>query len=310
MPRSGEVRPYLVVERLVSAQVLSNFLKRSNEREALGSFERLVVLQEGHGHHEVGEVLAARRVGDRGHILGQLRGVEEARNRRPLFRLFVDHQRGADAAVGVAAAGERAPGGFAALDHVGEAGKGADEGDREPVARRLDLANLAADVLREVRKRVALAEAAFRSDVFVAAGEGNRLEADERDFLGVFHRELHDAADLVVVHVVDDGDDQHDFDAGFVHVFDGAELDVEQVADLAVAVGVVADAVELQVGVAHARVEGLLAEFLALGEFDAVGGSLHAVVADLAGVGDGVEEVAGSWWARRRRTARTSGGAA
>ncbi len=118
------------------------------------------------------------------------------------------------------------------------------------------------------------------------------------------------AADLVVVDVVDDGDDQDDFDAGFVHVLDGAELDVKEIADLAVAVGVVADAVELQVGVAHACFKGLLAEFLALGELDAVGGGLDAVVADLAGVRDGVEEVAGSWWARRRRTARTSGGAA
>jgi len=41
-------------------------------------------------------------------------------------------------------------------------------------------------------------------------------------FLGFFHREFHDRADLVVVDVVNDGDDQYDFDAGFVHVFDGA----------------------------------------------------------------------------------------
>ena len=132
-----------------------------------------------------------------------------------------------------------------------------------------------------MRKRVALAQTAFRSDVFVAAGERNRLEGHEGDLLRVFHRELHDRAHLIVVHVVDDGDDQHDFDARLVHVLDGAQLHVEQVAHLAVAVGVVADAVELQVGVAHARFEGLLAEILALGELDAVGGRLHAVVARL-----------------------------
>ena len=176
------------------------------------------------------------------------------------------------------------------MRQVGEAGKGGDVRDREPIARRLDFAHLRADVLRQVRKRVALADAAFRSDVFVAAGEGNRLERNERDFLGVIHRELHDRAHLIVVHVVDDGGDQHDFDAGFVHVLDGAQLHVEEVADLAVAVRVVADAVELQVGVAHARFEGLAAEFLALGELDAVGGRLHAVVADLAGIAHGVEE--------------------
>ena len=74
----------------------------------------------------------------------------------------------------------------------------------------------------KVRERVALAQTALGSNVFVAAGEGNRLEADERNFLRVLHGELHDRAHLVVVHVVDDGYHQHDFDARFVHVFDGA----------------------------------------------------------------------------------------
>jgi hypothetical protein len=57
-----------------------------------------------------------------------------------------------------------------------------------------------------------------------------------------------------------------------------------------VAVGVVADAVELQVRVAHARFESRLAEFLALGELDAVGRGLHAVVADLARMANCVKE--------------------
>jgi len=127
-------------------------------------------------------------------------------------------------------------------------------------------------------------------------GERHWLEADEGDLLGVLHREFDDSANLVVVDVVNDGDDEHDFDAGFVHVFNGAQLDVKQVADLAMSIGVVANAIELQVGVAHAGFKGLLAEFLALGEFDAVGGGLHAVVADLAGVGHGLEEVRTHGW--------------
>jgi len=44
----------------------SNFLKRSQKLEALGALERMVILQEGHAHHEIGESLAARRVGDGG----------------------------------------------------------------------------------------------------------------------------------------------------------------------------------------------------------------------------------------------------
>src|SRR6266478_2940865 len=204
---------------------------------------------------------------------------------------LVDHDRGADAAIGVAAAGERAPLGIRAMDEIGKASKGGDERDGEPVASRLYLADLAADVLRKMRKGVALAQAAFRSNVLVASGEGNWLEADEGDLLGIFHREFDDGADLVVVDVVDDGHHQHDFDAGFVHVLDGAQLHVKQVADLAMSVGVVADAIELQVRVAHAGFKSLLGELLALGEFDAVGGGLHAVVANLAGVSDGFEEV-------------------
>ena len=59
--------------------------------------------------------------------------------------------------------------------------------------------------------------------------------------------------DLIVIDAVDQRDDQNDLDAGFVQVVDRAQLHVEQVADLAMAVGVVADAVELQVGIAQAR---------------------------------------------------------
>ena len=71
----------------------------------------------------------------------------------------------------MAAAGERAPIRLLPLDHVRESRKRAYERNWEPVARRLDFAHLAADVLRKVRKRVALAQATFRSDVFVAPGE-------------------------------------------------------------------------------------------------------------------------------------------
>src|SRR6266849_1602442 len=270
---------------------LVKLLEEVVKREALRSLESLVILEERQSHHEVGEGFAARSVGDGGNVPDELLRVEEARNRRPFLGFLVDHDRRADAAIGVAAARESAPLRIRAVDQIGETSEGGDERDGEPVAGGFHFADLAADVLRQMRKGVALAEAALRSNVFVAASEGNRLEADEGDFLWVFHREFHDGADLVVVDVVHDGDDQHDFDAGFVHVLDGAQLDIKQVADLAMPVGVVADAVELQVGGAHAGFKGLLGELLALGEFDAVGGGLHAVVANLAGISDRFEEV-------------------
>ncbi len=107
-------------------------------------------------------------------------------------------------------------------------------------------------------KRVALAQTAFRSDVFVAAGKRNRLECDEGDLLRIVHRELDDGADLIVIDVVDERDNQNDLDAGFVQIFDGAQLHIEQVADLTVAVGIVADAVELQIRIAQSGFSSFL----------------------------------------------------
>ena len=179
--------------------------------------------------------------------------VEERRERRPLLRALVDHQRGADAAVRVAAALERAPVGRGAGQHVGEIREGAGGGQREPVAQRLERAGLRLHVVREVRERVPLPHPRLVVDVLVAAGERDRLERDEADLVGVLDGEPDDAAHLVVVDGLHDRDDQAHVDARRVQVLDGAQLHVEQVADLAVRVRLLADAVELQVGDAHAR---------------------------------------------------------
>ena len=69
------------------------------------------------------------------------------------------------------------------------------------------------------------------------------------------------------------------------------QLDVEEVADQPVRVRGVADAVELQVGVAEPGLGRGLRELLVLREFDAVGRRLDAVVADLLRIADRVEEV-------------------
>ena len=151
--------------------------------------------------------------------------------------------------------------------------------------------HLVLHVVRQVRQRVALRRAALRRHLLVAAGERHRLEREEVDLARVVERELDDAADLLVVDAVDDRHDRDDIDAGGPEVLDRAQLDVEQVADQAVRVGGVADAVELQVRVAEARFGGRLGELRALGELDAVGRRLHRVVADLLRVAHRVEEV-------------------
>ena len=191
----------------------------------------------------------------------------------------------------MAAAGQLSEFLLGAVRHVGPVGEAAHEGNREPVADRLADAGLVLHVVRQVRQRVALRVAALVGDLLVAAGERHRLEREEVDLLRVVERELDDAADLLVVDAVDDGDDRHDVDAGAVQVLDRPQLDVEQVADAAVRVGRVADAVELEVGVAQAGLGRRLRELRALRELDAVGRRLHAVVADLARVAHRVEEV-------------------
>ena len=75
----------------------------------------------------------------------------------------------------------------------------------------------------------------------------NRLERDERDLLRILERKADDRSDLVVIDTIDQRCHQDDVDAGFVQVVDRTEFDVEEVADLAVRVGVVADTVELQI---------------------------------------------------------------
>jgi hypothetical protein len=81
--------------------------------------------------------------------------------------------------------------------------------------------------------------------------------------------------DLLVVDAVDDGRHGDDVDTGFVQVVDGLELHVEQVADFAVRVGSVADAVELQVGVTQTRFSSCAAKLFRLRELDAVGRGLY-----------------------------------
>ena len=119
----------------------------------------------------------------------------------------------------------------------------------------------------------------------------DRLEAQEADLLGIVECELDDAANLLVVDAVDDCRYGNDVDAGFVQIVDGLEFYVEQVADLAVTVGSVADAVELEVNVTETGFSSGAAKFFGLCKFDAVRCGLHGVVANLARVGDSVKEV-------------------
>src|SRR5271156_5872093 len=147
-----------------------------------------------------------------------------------------------------------------------------------------------------MREGVALGLAAVVGDGFVAAGEAYGLEAEEADCFWIVQRKLDDASDLFIVDTVHYGYDRDDFYSGFMEIFNRFQFYVEQVADHAVRVGGVADAVELQIRVTHSGFDCLLAELKTFREFDSVGGGLHGVVPDFAGVAYGIEEIRRQRW--------------
>ena len=124
--------------------------------------ERVVVADERERHAEDRQEAAAAGVGHLRHVLGELLSLEELRDRNRFLGFLVDHDRHADAAVRVAAAGQLAEFLLGAVRHVGPVGEAAHERNREPVADRLADAGLVLHVVREVRQRVALRRAALR----------------------------------------------------------------------------------------------------------------------------------------------------
>ena len=178
----------------------------------------------------------------------------------------------------MAAAAQLAPVRSRSVNQIGPVGERAHERNREPVARRNAHTHLILHVMREVRQRVALRRAAFVCDFFVAASKGNRLEREERNLFRIIQRELNDRAHLLVVHAVDDRDHRNNVDAVRVQIFNGLQLHVEEVADRAMGIRRIADAVELQVRVTQTRLRrssGKTPDSLA--EFNAVRRRLHAV---------------------------------
>src|SRR5580704_9344484 len=111
-----------------------------------------------------------------------------------------------------------------------------------------------------MREGVALGFASVVGYSFVAAGETYWLEGQESDALGIIQRELDDASHLLVVDAVHDRHYRNDFDSSGVQVFDGLQLYVKQVANFSVSIGGVADAVKLEIGVAHAGFRSLLSK--------------------------------------------------
>ncbi len=191
----------------------------------------------------------------------------------------------------MATAGNLPPLSLRTMYQIRKVSKRAHQRKREPVACRFSDTDLVLHVMREVRQRVALLQTTLLSNLFVATGERNRLERQERDLLRIIQSEANDRTNLIVVDAVHERGDEHDLNTRFMQVVNGAHLHVEQVADLTVAVRIVADTVELQVDVTQSGCGSLAAELFALRELDSVCRGLHAVVTNFARVLDGFDEV-------------------
>ena len=115
---------------------LVDLLQHVGDLEVRGRLERIVVAQQREAEADDREPLAAGGVVDLGESLATLVHVQEGGDGRGFLGFLVDHQRHADAAVGVASAGELAPVGCRSVNQVGPVGEGGHEADGEPVARR------------------------------------------------------------------------------------------------------------------------------------------------------------------------------
>src|ERR1700723_1461071 len=100
-----------------------------------------------------------------------------------------------------------------------------------------------------MRERVALRQEGLVGDLLVPARKAHRLEAEEADLLRIVQSKLDKVPHLLIVNAVNDRGHRDDVHAGLMQVVDGLQLYVKQVANLAVRVGSIADAVKLQVDI-------------------------------------------------------------
>jgi len=188
------------------AEALVELLQEVLDLEVGGCGLGLVVAEKREGDADDREPLAASGVVDAGDVLGEAVCIDERCDRCGFLGLLVDHERHGDAAVRwqpqeswpQSRSGPWTRSAQSEKVDINEMGNQSRVGSPRPVcfSRR-----------GRVREGVALRLATFVRDLFVAAGEADRLEGEEVDLLRVVEGKLDDAANLLVVDAVDDGGD-------------------------------------------------------------------------------------------------------
>ena len=233
----------------------------------------------------VRKLFAARRIRDHSHVLHKLLVIKKVEQRCELAGLLVDHNQGKDAAVRVAIARRPAPGRVGALQHVHYARKRRIRGERIPITQRLQATvELILQIMRHAGQRVALFDTHRIGDVFVTAGEGNRLKGDRLNLINVLRGKLNNLPNAIVIDRVYDGGDECDLDTDTRQIFNRAQLNIEQVADAAVFILFFADAIELQINTMLARSLGGFTKLDVLGKANSIRRCQDAIETNLSGV--------------------------
>src|SRR5262249_28982325 len=101
---------------------------------------------------------------------------------------------------------------------------------------------------------------------------------------------------LVVIDAIYKGCNQNNLNACFVQVIYRTQFHIEEVANLPVAVRVVADPIKLEINVPQPCLGGFATELLTLRELDSVGGSLHRVITHLPRISNRLDKVRRDRW--------------
>ncbi len=192
--------------------------------------------------------------------------VQEPRDRdRP--SVLIDEQQGHQAAMGVAGVVDQR----GAREGPGVPDEGHGGAEREPVRVQPRESRLLTKLARQVREREAQAQSVpFRH----AAGEGHRLEGDAGEHIEVLERQSKQVADLVVVHLLDNGGNEDDSKAGLPGRLQHGKLPVQERRAAEREEHLVGRPVHLEVHVLQARVPGPARE-IRIGQLQPVAGHLE-----------------------------------
>src|SRR5216684_1317132 len=150
--------------------------------------------------------------------------------------------------------------------------------------------------MSKMRKRVSLLQTSFWRNRFVTARKRDRLERQKRDLLWIIQSEPDNGSHLIIVDAVYECRDQNNLNPRLVKIINRPELNIEEIAHLAMAIRVVPNTVELKIHITQTGFRRLTTKLFALRELDPIRGSLDRVIPNFPRVFDRFDEVRRNRW--------------